>query len=38
LIEKELEKVAIKAQKQEQKMLDEIATQQFFRNLALDAG
>jgi flagellar FliJ protein len=38
LIEKELEKIAIKAQKQEQKMLDEIATQQFFRNLALEAG
>lgn len=38
LIEKELEKIAIKAQKQEQKMLDEIATQQFFRNLAQEAG
>lgn len=38
LIEKELEKMAIKAQKQEQKMLDEIATQQFFRNLAQEAG
>ncbi|MCT6700584.1 flagellar export protein FliJ [Rheinheimera sp. 4Y26] len=38
LIEKELEKMAIKAQKQEQKMLDEIATQQFFRNLHSEAG
>lgn len=38
LIEKELEKMAIKAQKQEQKMLDEIATQQFFRNLSSEAG
>jgi flagellar protein FliJ len=38
LIEKELEKIAIKAQKQEQKMLDEIATQQFFRNLHNEAG
>jgi len=38
LIEKELEKIAIKAQKQEQKMLDEIATQQFFRNIAQEAG
>jgi len=38
LIEKELEKIAIKAQKQEQKMLDEIATQQFFRNLHSEAG
>lgn len=38
LIEKELEKMAIKAQKQEQKMLDEIATQQFFRNLHAEAG
>ena len=38
LIEKELEKVAIKAQKQEQKMLDEIATQQFFRNLHSEAS
>lgn len=33
LIEKELDKIAIKAQKQEQKMLDEIATQQYFRRL-----
>jgi len=38
LIDKELEKMAIKAQKQEQKMLDEIATQQFFRNLHAEAG
>ncbi len=38
LIEKELEKVAVKAQKQEQKMLDEIATQQFFRNLHSEAS
>jgi len=38
LIEKELEKVAVKAQKQEQIMLDEIATQQFFRNLHREAS
>jgi len=35
LIDKELQAGYVRAQKQEQKMLDEIATQQFFRRLQL---